>query len=117
MDRLMTLVYDELRAVARRQLRRWRPGQTLDTTALVHETYLRLVDQAGASWRDRVHFLSVAGGGMRHILVDAPRRRGAKKRGGGGPRVTLDEVGAGPRGVGAAPPAGGNLDLGEGPHS
>ena len=51
MDRLMTLVYDELRAVARRQLRRWRPGQTLDTTALVHEAYLRLVDQAGASWK------------------------------------------------------------------
>ncbi len=51
MDRLMTLVYDELRAVAHRQLRRWRPGQTLDTTALVHEAYLRLVDQAGASGR------------------------------------------------------------------
>jgi RNA polymerase sigma factor (TIGR02999 family) len=92
MDRLMTLVYDELRAVARRQLRRWRPGQTLDTTALVHETYLRLVDQAGASWQDRAHFLSVAGVAMRHILVDAARRRVAKKRGGEGLRITLDDL-------------------------
>jgi RNA polymerase sigma factor (TIGR02999 family) len=91
-DRLMTLVYDELRAVARRQLRRWRPGQTLDTTALVHEAYLRLVDQAGASWQDRAHFLSVAGVAMRHILVDAARRRAAKKRGGEGLRITLDEL-------------------------
>jgi RNA polymerase sigma factor (TIGR02999 family) len=89
----MTLVYDELRAVARRQLRRWRPGQTLDTTALVHEAYLRLVDQAGASWQDRVHFLSVAGVAMRHILVDAARRRVAKKRGGEGLRISLDELG------------------------
>src|SRR4051794_41466723 len=109
MDRLMTLVYDELRAVARRQLRRWRPGQTLDTTALVHETYLRLVDQAGASWRDRVHFLSVAGGGLRPILVDAARRRVGKKRGGGGLRVTLARVQPGPRGGGAARPPGRSL--------
>ncbi len=92
MDRLMTLVYDELRAVARRQLRRWRPGQTLDTTVLVHEAYLRLVDQAGASWQDRAHFLSVAGVAMRHILVDTARRRVAKKRGGEGLRITLDEL-------------------------
>ncbi len=92
MERLMTLVYDELRAVARRQLRRWRPGQTLDSTALVHETYLRLVDQAGASWQDRAHFLSVAGVAMRHILVDAARRRAAKKRGGEGLRITLDDL-------------------------
>ena len=91
MDRLMVLVYDELRAVARRQLRRWRPGQTLDTTALVHESYLRLVDQAGASWQDRSHFLSVAGVAMRHILVDAARRRAAKKRGGEGVRISLEE--------------------------
>ena len=92
MDRLMTLVYDELRAVARRQLRRWRRGQTLDTTALVHEAYLRLVDQAGATWQDRAHFLSVAGVAMRHILVDAARRRAAKKRGGEELRVALDEA-------------------------
>jgi RNA polymerase sigma factor (TIGR02999 family) len=92
MDRLVTLVYDELRAVARRQLRRWRPGQTLDTTALVHEAYLRLVDQAGATWQDRAHFLSVAGVAMRHILVDAARRRAAKKRGGEVLRVPFDEL-------------------------
>ncbi|HEX4961633.1 MAG TPA: ECF-type sigma factor [Thermoanaerobaculia bacterium] len=92
MDRLVTLVYDELRAVARRQLRRWLPGQTLDTTALVHEAYFRLVDQAGASWQDRAHFLSVAGMAMRHILVDAARRRAAKKRGGEDLRISLDEL-------------------------
>ena len=91
-DRLVALVYDELRAVARRQLRRWRPGQTLDTTALVHEAYLRLVDQAGATWQDRAHFLSVAGVAMRHILVDAARRRAAKKRGGEDLRISLDEM-------------------------
>ena len=92
MDRLMTLVYDELRAMAHRQLRRWRPGQTLNTTALVHEAYLRLVDPAGASWQDRAHFLSVAAVAMRHIVVDAERRRNAKKRGGEGLRVSLDEA-------------------------
>jgi RNA polymerase sigma factor (TIGR02999 family) len=92
MDRLMTLVYDELRAVARRQLRRLRPGQTLDTTALVHEAYLRLVDQAGASWQDRNHFLSVAGVAMRQILVDAARRRAAKKRAGKDLRISFDEL-------------------------
>ena len=91
-DRLVALVYDELRAVARRQLRRWRPGQTLDTTSLVHEAYLRLVDQAGATWQDRAHFLSVAGVAMRHILVDAARRRAAKKRGGEDLRISLDEM-------------------------
>lgn len=92
MGRLMALVYEELRAVARRQLRRWRPGQTLDTTALVHEAYLKLVDPVGASWQDRAHFLSVAGVAMRHILVDAARRRMAKKRGGEGFRVPLEEL-------------------------
>jgi RNA polymerase sigma factor (TIGR02999 family) len=92
MDRLMTLVYDELRGVARRQLRRWRPGQTLDTTALVHEAYFRLVDQAGAAAQDRAHFLSVAGVAMRHILVDAARRRVAKKRGGEDLKISLDEL-------------------------
>ena len=97
MDRLVVLVYDELRAVARRQLRwqRQRPGQTLDTTALVHEAYLRLVDQAGAAWQDRAHFLSVAGVAMRHILVDAARRRSARKRGGEDLRVTLGDIGPG----------------------
>lgn len=101
MDRLMAVVYDELRAVARRQLRRRRPGQTLDTTALVHEAYLRLVDQAGSSWQDRTHFLSVAGIAMRQILVDAARRRTAKKRG-EGLRIPFDELRPGQGGLDAA---------------
>lgn len=113
MDRLMTLVYDELRAVAHRQLRRWRPGQTLDTTVLVHEAYLRLVDQAGASWQDRAHFLSVAGMAMRHILVDAARRRVAKKRGGEGLRISLDELGPDRGGTDASRQAVEILDLDE----
>ena len=113
MDRLMPLVYDELRAVARRQLRRLRPGQTLDTTALVHEAYLRLVDQAAAAWQDRAHFLSVAGIAMRHILVDAARRRIAKKRGGEGLRITFDELRPGQDGTDASRRAVEILDLDE----
>jgi RNA polymerase sigma factor (TIGR02999 family) len=92
MDRLMALVYDELRLMARRQLRHRRPGQTLTTTALVHEAYLKLVDHPGATWEDRSHFLSVAALAMRHILVDSARRRVAKKRGGEGVRIPLDEL-------------------------
>jgi len=90
-QRLMTLVYDELRAMARRQLRGRRPGQTITTTALVHEAYLKLVDQDGVPWQDRSHFFSVAALAMRHILVDSARRRVAKKRGGEDVRITLDE--------------------------
>src|ERR1044071_2203625 len=75
MDRLVGLVYEELRAMARRQLRYRRLGQTLTTTALVHETYLKLVDHTGATWEDRSHFFSVAALAMRHILVDSARRR------------------------------------------
>jgi RNA polymerase sigma factor (TIGR02999 family) len=81
MSRVMSLVYSELRAVARRQLRRRRPHQTLDTSALVHEAYLKLMHQKGASFEDRAHFFSVAGVTMRNILVDAARRRAARKRG------------------------------------
>lgn len=92
MDRLMALVYDELRTMARRQLRRRHPGQTLTTTALVHEAYLKLVDHPGATWQDRAHFLKVAAVTMRNILVDAARRRVAKKRGGEGIRISVDEV-------------------------
>jgi RNA polymerase sigma factor (TIGR02999 family) len=90
-QRLMTLVYDELRAMARRQLRGRRPGQTITTTVLVHEAYLKLVDQDGVPWQDRSHFFSVAAIAMRHILVDSARRRVAKKRGGEDVRTTLDE--------------------------
>jgi len=91
-SRLMALVYDELRVMARRQLRGRRPGQTLTTTALVHEVYLKLVDQNGLPWQDHSHFFSVASIAMRHILVDSARRRIAKKRGGEDVRIPLDEL-------------------------
>lgn len=91
-QRLIALVYDELRVMARRQLRHWRHGQTITTTALVHEAYLKLVDTGGATWADRSHFFSVAALAMRHILVDAARRRVAKKRGGDEVRIAFDEM-------------------------
>lgn len=81
MDRLFTLVYDELHTIAHRQVRRGGPDQTLNTTALVHEAYLKLVGQSQPGWQDRTHFLSVAAVAMRHILVDYARQRAARKRG------------------------------------
>jgi RNA polymerase sigma factor (TIGR02999 family) len=91
-DKLLPLVYDELRLAAHRQLMKRRPGQTLETTALVHEAYLKLVDQSRAEYRDRSHFMAVAAVAMRHILVDYARRRMAKKRGGDDFQVTLNEA-------------------------
>jgi RNA polymerase sigma factor (TIGR02999 family) len=90
-DRLFTSVYDELRRVAHRQLRDRRPGQTLDTTALIHETYLRMVDQTRAEWADRAHFFAYASRAMRAVLVDYARRQNSAKRGGGQPRFSLDD--------------------------
>lgn len=90
MDRLVPLVYDDLRLRARQQLRRHRPGQTLDTTALVHEAYLKLVDQTQADYGDRCHFFATAATAMRHILVDRARRYASLKRGGAGQQITLD---------------------------
>lgn len=90
-DELFHLVYDDLRRLARHHLRRERSGHTLNTTALVHESYLKLVDPEGSSWQDRAHFLAVASKAMRHILIDYARRRSAQKRGGDQHRVTLDE--------------------------
>jgi RNA polymerase sigma factor (TIGR02999 family) len=90
-DRLFASLYDELRVVAHRQLRDRRPGQTLDTTALIHETYLRLVDQTRAEWADRAHFFAYASRAMRTILVDYARRQGRTKRGGGQPNFSLDD--------------------------
>ena len=101
LDRLMALVYDELRAMARRQLRRRRPGQTITTTALVHEAYLKLVHYEGAGFQDRSHFLSVAALAMRHILVDAARQHAAKRRGGEEVRITLEELDLGRKDDGA----------------
>ncbi|MCG8456727.1 MAG: ECF-type sigma factor, partial [Holophagales bacterium] len=74
MEDLWPMVYDELRAIAHRRLRGQPADQTLDTTALVHEAYLKLVDQSQTEWQDRTHFLSVAAVAMRHILVDYARR-------------------------------------------
>ena len=90
-ERLLELVYDELRRIAARLVRRERPGQTLQPTALVHEAYLKLFQGDGVPGRDRAHFLGVAARAMRQILVDRARRRAAAKRGLGRARVTLSE--------------------------
>jgi RNA polymerase sigma factor (TIGR02999 family) len=91
-DALFPLLYEELHRIARRQLRAERVGHTLSTTALVHEAYLRLVDQTRARWVSRAQFLSVAARAMRRILVDYARRVRADKRGGGWERLELDAV-------------------------
>ena len=93
LDRVLPLVYDELRVIAAAQLRREAPGHTLEPTALVHEAFLRLVDQR-EGFRNRGHFFGVAAQAMRRILVDYARRRRAQKRD-GGVRITLTE-GVGP---------------------
>jgi RNA polymerase sigma factor (TIGR02999 family) len=90
-DRLVPQLYNELREIAHRHLSHRRDGATLDTTALVNEAYLKLVDQSRAQWEDRVHFLSVAALAMRHILTDRAKARRSIKRGGDRLRVTLDE--------------------------
>ena len=91
-DQLFPVVYEELRAIARSQRRRWRGSETLDTTALVHEAYLRLADSAFAGYKDRGHFMAVAATAMRQILIDYARSRQAEKRGGGLRRLSFDEV-------------------------
>jgi RNA polymerase sigma factor (TIGR02999 family) len=90
LDRLMPEVYEELRAIARRQLSGREGGGTLSTTGLVHEAYLKLVDHSRIAWRDRSHFFALASVAMRHILVDRARARMAHKREGGLHRITLD---------------------------
>lgn len=90
-DQLLPLVYDDLRRIAHRQLQRDRPGHTLCTTDLVHESYLNLVNRTRCSWNDRTHFFAVAARAMRHILIDYARKRNAQKRGGDRHRVTLDD--------------------------
>ena len=91
-DLLVRVLYRELHDMARRRLRGERPGMTLQTTALVHETYLRLVDQRRVEWRDRGHFLALAATMMRRVLVDRARARQAGKRGAGGPAITLTDA-------------------------
>jgi RNA polymerase sigma factor (TIGR02999 family) len=87
LDELMPLVYTQLRAQARRYMRDERSGLTMQTTALVHETYLRLTRAEDVDWHDRVHFFALSAQIMRRILVDAARARAAQKRGGGAQRV------------------------------
>jgi RNA polymerase sigma-70 factor, ECF subfamily len=89
-ERLYALLYDELRKVARQQLRHERSDQTLQATELVHETYLRLVDQTRCQWNGRLHFLAIASQVMRRILVDHARGRGRQKRGGDQEKLPLD---------------------------
>ena len=89
-DRLLPMVYAELRDRAHRQLAARRPGDTLVTTALVHEAWLKLAGSAAQSWNDRVHFFAVASRAMRQILVDTARRKTAGKRGGGARALSLD---------------------------
>ena len=91
LDRLMPLVYDELRIVARHRLAAEDSRQTLESAALVNETYLRLVDQERVEWRNRAHFFAISARMMRRILVDHARQRRAAKRGGDMPRLSLDQ--------------------------
>jgi RNA polymerase sigma factor (TIGR02999 family) len=93
-DKLLPLVYEELRQMAKRYMERQAHGHTLQTTALIHEAYLRLVDQPEVHWQNRAHFFGVAATAMRHILVDHARTRQAAKRGGAAQQVTLDEAAA-----------------------
>ena len=92
LDRLLPLVYDELRRIAVRQLRRERADHTLQPTALVHEAYMKLVDQRRVDWRSRAHFYGVASQVMRRLLVDHARRHHATKRGHGFEWVAIDEA-------------------------
>lgn len=91
LSQLMPLVYDELRRLAASYLRRERPGQTVQATALVHEAYVRLAAERTHRWQNRTHFLAIAALSMRQILVQRARARHAAKRGGDPERITLDE--------------------------
>ena len=91
-DEVFPLVYAELRRIAAREMRREKPGRTLQTTALVHEAYLRLLKDASLSFENRAHFLGIAARAMREILIEHARARSARKRGGGAVRLTLDDL-------------------------
>jgi RNA polymerase sigma factor (TIGR02999 family) len=92
LEKLTPLVYEELRRLAHRYMRREHPGHTLQTTALVNEAYLQLIDAAGVSWQNRAHFFAISAQVMRRILVQFARRRRFLKRGGGAQRVSLEEA-------------------------
>jgi len=99
----MPVVYAELHRLAHRHLRGWSPGHGLQTTALVHEAYLRLLGASQVSWQNRAHFFALSARLMRRVLVDAVRAQGSQKRGGLAPHVPLDDN--------AAPPASARRDL------
>ncbi len=91
-EELMPLVYDELRRQAARYLRRERPGHTLQTTALIHETYLKLVGQRNVDWQNRAHFFGIAAQAMKRILIDYAKARHREKRGGPAENMQLEEA-------------------------
>jgi|SRR5206468_3263856 len=91
-DALMPLVYNQLRQMAHRYMSQERPGHTLQTTALVNEAYLRLIDQKQVHWQNRAHFFAVAAQAMRRILIDHARKQRYAKRGGGVRKISLDEA-------------------------
>ena len=91
-DALFPLVYDELRALARRKRQGWHGDQTLNTTALIHEAYLKLVGQPERAWEGRTHFFSVASKAMRHVLINYAESRKRQKRGGDQPKVSLEAM-------------------------
>jgi RNA polymerase sigma factor (TIGR02999 family) len=97
LEELLPLVHQELRRLARRYMFGERPGHTLQTTALVNEAYLRLVNSRQVNWQNRAHFFAISAQLMRRILVDYARAHGYQKRGGGVPKVTLDEALMGPQ--------------------
>lgn len=90
LGKLLPIIYDELRRVAHQYLHRERHAQTLETTALVHEAYLKLIDQRSVSWQNRAHFFAISAQAMRRILIDNARKRGAAKR--EGEKIPLDDV-------------------------
>jgi RNA polymerase sigma factor (TIGR02999 family) len=96
LEQLVPLVYEELHQLAARRLRHERPDHTLQPTALVHEAYVKLIDQRRVRWKNRAHFFAIASRLMRRILVDHARSHQAAKRGGGGPVLSLDHAEAVP---------------------
>lgn len=96
-ERLLPLVYEELRALAGSHFRGQRANHTLQPTALVHEAFVRLIDQPDGKWNSRAHFFAVAATAMRQILTDHARRKMADKRGGGWDKVGLEQVGGAPQ--------------------
>jgi RNA polymerase sigma factor (TIGR02999 family) len=92
LNQLLPLVYHQLHELAKQQRRRWSGDETLNTTALVHEAYLRLAGDSAPAWENRAHFLAVAARAMRHVLVDYAKRQHRAKRGGRHARVAFDEI-------------------------